>query len=187
MRQAELPGRLIVMGVSGSGKSSVARLLARRLGFDYVEGDDDHPPENIAKMEAGEPLTDADRQSWLIVLRDRIRHAADDERSLVLTCSALKRRYRDLLREGDPDIVFVYLYGDRDLIASRMAARSGHFMPSSLLDSQLRDLEPPGEDEKVIRLDVKHSPENLVEQALQQLRQEESGASFLPDVSGSQD
>lgn len=171
MRQAEVPGRLIVMGVSGSGKSSVARLLAERLGFDYVEGDDDHPPENIAKMKAGEPLTDADRQNWLFVLRDRIRHAAADERSLVLTCSALKRRYRDLLREGDPELVFVHLHGDRDLIASRMAARSGHFMPSSLLDSQLRDLEPPGEDEKVIRIDIKYSLVEMVDQAFRQLRQ----------------
>lgn len=168
---SEAGERLIVMGVSGSGKSSVARLLAERLGVDYIEGDDDHPPQNIAKMEAGEPLDDADRQGWLTILKDRLRHTASEKRSLVLTCSALKRRYRDLLRKGDPQLIIIYLHGDRDLIASRMAARSRHFMPSSLLDSQFRDLEPPGDDERTIRLDVRHTPEALVEQAIRQLRQ----------------
>lgn len=171
MLQGDVSRRLIVMGVSGSGKSSVARLLAERLGFDYVEGDDDHPPQNIAKMEAGEPLDDADRQGWLKVLRDRLRRASSENRSLVLTCSALKRRYRDLLREGDPQLIFIHLHGERDLIASRMAARSRHFMPSSLLDSQLRDLESPGGDERVIRLDVKHPPQELAKQAIRQLPQ----------------
>lgn len=182
MEQPVLPKRWVVMGVSGSGKSSVARQLAERLGIQFVEGDDDHPPENIAKMASGQPLNDADRQGWLAVLRDRIRRAADQGQSLVLTCSALKRRYRDMLREGDPELMFVHLHGDRELIESRMQSRSRHFMPASLLDSQLRDLEPLGEDERAVRLDIKHSPDELADQAIQHARDKEGGSATPSSV-----
>lgn len=159
--------RWVVMGVSGTGKSAVGERLAERLGARFIEGDDDHPPENIAKMKAGQPLSDADRQAWLAILRDRLHDAAHRGESVVLTCSALKRRYRDQLREGDPDVRLIHLHGDRALIASRMAQRSRHFMPESLLDSQLRDLEPPAPEERAIRLDIRHPPEALVEQVIQ--------------------
>jgi gluconokinase len=163
---AGLPGRWIVMGVSGCGKSEVGSRLAARLGVDHFEGDNDHPAANIAKMAAGIPLDDNDRQGWLLLLQARIRNAAAAGRGLVLSCSALKRRYRDLLRAGDPDLVFVHLHGDRELIASRMRARPGHFMPVKLLDSQFADLEPLGADERGIQLDIKAAPDELVEQAV---------------------
>lgn len=162
-----LPQRWVVMGVSGSGKSAVGRALAHRLGCEYVEGDDYHPRANVDKMSAGVALTDADRKSWLLQLQERIRQSAKDGTPLVLTCSALKRRYRDLLRGADPELVFVHLDGARDLIGQRMQQRAGHFMPTILLDSQLRDLEPLQSDEKGVRLDIVEPPEVLAGQAVQ--------------------
>lgn len=161
--------RCVVMGVSGTGKSAIGTRLAKRLDIPYVEGDDLHPPENIARMQAGIPLTDQDRRGWLLALRDRIRRAREEGHDLVLTCSALKRSYRDLLRQGDPGLIFVYLEGDRALIEKRMRQRSGHFMPVTLLDSQLRDLEPPQPDERAIRVDIEDAPEVLVERVLRAL------------------
>ena len=158
--------RIIVMGVSGCGKTSVARLLAERLGCDFIEGDDAHPQENIDKMAAGTPLTDADRLEWLQTLKQTLQHQANADSSVVLTCSALKRRYRDLLREGDPHLFFVHLHGDYALIAQRMQSRSRHFMPTALLDSQFADLEPLQADEFGVVLDVRHSLEELVDQAI---------------------
>ncbi|MDP3842277.1 MAG: gluconokinase [Oxalobacteraceae bacterium] len=155
------------MGVSGCGKSEIGRRLAHRLGLAYVEGDDDHPAANVAKMAAGTPLDDADRQDWLLILQARIRAARERGIGLVLSCSALKRRYRDLLREGDPALLFVHLDGARELIAARMQARGEHFMPLALLDSQLRDLEPPAPDENGLRLDIRHPPEQLIENIVQ--------------------
>ncbi len=163
----ELPRRWVVMGVSGCGKSEIGRRLAQRLGVAYVEGDHDHPAANVAKMAAGIPLDDADRQDWLLILQSRIRAAQQQGVGLVLSCSALKRRYRDLLRQGDPALVFVHLDGARDLIAARMQARSNHFMPPALLDSQLRDLEPLAADENGIRLDICNPPEQLLEDIVQ--------------------
>lgn len=160
------PRRWVIMGVSGTGKSAVGRLLASRLDAAYVEGDDDHPLENIRKMASGQPLTDTDRHAWLLILKERLRHAYEDDRPMVLACSALKRRYRDLLRQADPNLIFVHLHGERDLIESRMRSRERHFMPASMLDSQLEDLEPPEADEKAIPLNVIDSPETLVEQAI---------------------
>nr|WP_304044747.1 gluconokinase [Jatrophihabitans endophyticus] len=146
------PQVLVVMGVSGSGKSTVAGLLAGRLGWPFEEGDDLHPAENVAKMAAGHPLTDDDRWPWL----QRVRQWIDTElaagRSGIITCSALKRSYRDALRA--PGVTFVYLRGPRELIRGRLATRHGHFMPQSLLDSQLADLEPPGPDEGAITVDI---------------------------------
>jgi carbohydrate kinase (thermoresistant glucokinase family) len=155
------------MGVSGCGKSEIGALLANALGVQLVEGDADHPSANIAKMAAGTPLTDDDRHGWLLRLQERIRRVTAEGRGLVLSCSALKRRYRDLLRAGDPDLAFIHLAGSRELIAARMLARAGHFMPVTLLDSQFRDLEPLQADERSLQLDIQHPPQELVRQILQ--------------------
>ncbi len=160
--------RCVVMGVSGCGKSAIGRRLAQRLGFAYVEGDDHHTAGNIAKMAAGIPLDDNDRHAWLLILQSRIRSAKERDEGLVLSCSSLKRRYRDLLRLGDPSLIFIHLDGDRELIASRMQARPGHFMPPALLESQFRDLEPLAKDERGIRIDIKAEPEKLVNQIVAQ-------------------
>jgi gluconokinase len=158
---------LVVMGVSGCGKTTVARLLADRLGVPYAEADDFHPAANIAKMSAGDPLDDDDRWPWLRLIAEWMHEHADT--GGVVTCSALKRRYRDLLRESD-QVTFVHLRGDHQLIAARMAGRSGHFMPTSLLDSQYAALEPLGPDEPGVVLDAAASAEELVEQALSTLK-----------------
>lgn len=151
------------MGVSGTGKSTVGRGLAETLGLPFVEGDDLHPPANVAKMAAGIPLTDADRAPWL----DRI--AAELGRPLIITCSALKRSYRDRLRAAAPDLVLVYLHGSPELLASRMAQRDGHFMPQSLLESQLATLEEPSADEDAIPVDVELRPDEIVELVVDRL------------------
>lgn len=164
--QGTAPSAWVVMGVSGCGKSEVGTRLAQALGAPFIEGDRFHPPQNLAKMSAGVPLGDADRWDWLRALRAEIVRLQDAGQVPVLACSALKRAYRDLLRGGDNRVCFVHLHGDRDLIAQRMAARSGHFMPPALLDSQLRDLEPLQADECGVTLDVRDPPAVLVEQAL---------------------
>lgn len=143
---------LVVMGVSGSGKSTVAGLLAGRLGWDLGEGDDLHPPQNVAKMGAGQPLTDQDRWPWLDLVAVWIRGHAEVHRPAVITCSALKRSYRDRLR--CPNVIFVHLAGSRDQIGRRMAARTDHFMPANLLDSQITILEPLEADENALIVDV---------------------------------
>lgn len=141
---ADCPLRIVIMGVSGCGKSSVGAALAQRLGLPYRDGDDLHPAENVAKMAAGIALTDADRWPWL----DRVAQKLRDEAPMIIGCSALRRVYRDRIREGAGGPVrFIHLAGDRDLIAGRMAQRQGHYMPPSLLDSQFAALEPPGPDE----------------------------------------
>ena len=165
-KNAPRPQRWVVMGVSGCGKSEIGRRLAGRLGIIYAEGDDDHPAANVAKMAAGSPLDDADRLAWLLVLQSKIKTAVEKDEGLVLSCSALKRRYRDLLRMGDPALIFVHLDGPRALIAMRMQARPNHFMPLSLLDSQFRDLEPLAADERGIRLDIRTAPDRLVDQVV---------------------
>lgn len=148
------PLRWVVMGVSGCGKSDIGQLLASARGIPFVEGDAWHTPQNVAKMAAGIPLTDADRAAWLATLRDQIAGSA----ALVLSCSALKRRYRAVLREADPGLFFVELDGPRALIEERMRARTGHFMPASLLESQLRDLEPLQADERGLRVAITDTP-----------------------------
>ena len=136
--------RLVIMGVSGCGKSSVGAALGARLGIPYRDGDDLHPAVNVAKMRAGTPLTDDDRWPWL----DAVATALRDDAPLIIGCSALRRAYRDRIRGGAGGAVgFVYLAGSRDLIAARMAKRKGHYMPLALLDSQFATLEPPGKDE----------------------------------------
>ncbi|VXC69943.1 Gluconokinase [Massilia sp. 9I] len=160
------PTAWVVMGVSGCGKSEVGQRLAQVLGARFIEGDGFHPPRNLARMSAGVPLTDADRWDWLGALRAEIQRVQQAGEVPVLACSALKRAYRDVLRGGDGKVCFVHLHGDPALIAQRMAARSGHFMPPSLLDSQLRDLEPLQADECGVTLDVRDPPAVLVKQAL---------------------
>ena len=160
------PQRWVVMGVSGCGKSEVGRQLAAALGVRFIEGDAYHPPANVDKMSAGIALDDGDRAGWLATLKGEIAAAAARGEGLVLACSALKRRYRDLLREADPDLRFVHLDGAPALIAQRMLARTAHFMPTSLLESQLRDLEPLGADERGLRLDIVKGPADLAQEIL---------------------
>lgn len=157
---------LVVMGVSGSGKTTIAGLLAERLGHDLAEADEFHPPANIEKMSAGTPLTDADRAPWLEAIREWLDRESDAGRAAVVTCSALKRAYRDELRRARGSVRFVHLTGSADLLEERMANRSGHFMPTTLLPSQLATLEPLASDEEGITLDVAASPPELVEAVL---------------------
>jgi len=146
------------MGVSGCGKSTVGGVLAGRLGWPLAEGDDLHPAENVAKMAAGHPLDDDDRRPWLARIREWIDGRLGAGESGIVTCSALKRRYRDVLRGDGGDVVFVYLHGTREQLLGRLTARQGHFMPASLLDSQLADLEPPQPDERAIQIDIGPAP-----------------------------
>jgi carbohydrate kinase (thermoresistant glucokinase family) len=159
----------VVMGVSASGKSTVGRLLAQARSATYLDGDDFHPPENVARMAAGHALTDADRQGWLLALSDRLAQARAAGEAVVLSCSALKRRYRDQLRQGAPELVLVYLHGSRELLAARIAARTDHYMPPSLLDSQLATLEAPQADENALAYDVRLMPQQIVD-AIQQAK-----------------
>lgn len=161
---------VVVMGVSGSGKSTVAEGLAAVLGWPFAEADKFHPPANVAAMRSGRPLTDDDRRQWLADLAAWTAAQEAGGRSSVMGCSALRRAHRDVLRSGAPDVVFVHLDGPADVIRSRVVARTGHFMPASLLDSQLATLEPLGADERGVVLDVRADPDALVEQALTWLR-----------------
>jgi carbohydrate kinase (thermoresistant glucokinase family) len=150
------------MGVSGAGKSVVGAALAQALGVRFVEGDDYHSAESVRKMASGTPLTDADRAGWLRALAALIADARADARGFVLSCSALTRGYRDVLRGGDAQLRFVFLRGDATLLAERMAARHGHFMPASLLASQLATLQEPDAGERAIVCDIAWPPAQLV-------------------------
>ncbi len=167
---SKAPQAVVVMGVCGCGKSTVGERLARELGALYIEGDAFHPAANVARMAAGIALTDEDRQGWLEALAAQLAAARRDGRSVVLACSALKRRYRDALRQGAPDLRVVHLHGERDMLAARVATRPGHYMPASLLDSQLATLEAPQDDERAITLDAGTPTETLVQRALAQLQ-----------------
>ena len=161
------PHVVVVMGVAGTGKTTIGPLLAARLGVPYAEGDDFHPQANIAKMTAGTPLTDEDRLPWL----DAIGGWADGRAGLggVVSCSALKRSYRDRLRAAAPGLVFVHLTGDRALIEDRMSHRQGHFMPTALLDSQFATLEPLEAEEAGVSVDVSGGPEDIARRAAEAL------------------
>lgn len=142
------------MGVSGCGKTTIGEALARRLGWRFADADAFHPPANIAKMSAGQPLDDNDRAPWLVAIAAQIDEWRGRGQSAVVTCSALKRRYRDAIVGGRPDVRLVHLDGGRELIAGRLGGRQGHFMPSGLLDSQFEALEPPGPDERPIVVSI---------------------------------
>ncbi|MFK0001400.1 gluconokinase [Paenarthrobacter sp. NPDC090522] len=159
---------LVIMGVSGSGKSTVAGVLAGKLGWDLAEGDDLHPEANVAKMHSGQALTDEDRWPWLEIIAAWIRKRTESGTPAIITCSALKKKYRDVLRgEG---VVFVFLQGSKDKISDRLASRHGHFMPPSLLESQFEALEEPTEEESYISLCVSASPAEEAEEVIERLR-----------------
>jgi gluconokinase len=167
---------LIVMGVSGSGKSTIASLLAIRLGWTYEDGDWFHPAKNVAKMHAGHPLEDEDRWPWLRAIAAAMADARRQKKRMVIACSALKRKYRDVLVNGAHDVRIVYLKGSREQIALRSSLRQGHFMPPSLLVSQFDTLEEPQADEQPIVVAINAHPKEIVERIVAQL----GGAKSLP-------
>ena len=156
---------MVIMGVSGSGKSTVGALLGERLGIRFIDGDDLHPAENKEKMRSGIPLSDEDRAPWLQAIGRTLDSYQQEGSSIIVACSALRRRYRDLLREHAPDLLFLHLHGSMDTLAARMAARDHEFMPATLLASQLEALEPLDPDEAHVVLDVRQSPAELAERA----------------------
>ena len=160
---------VVVMGGSGSGKTTLAKLLAQALGCQFLEGDALHPPANVEKMRGGTPLTDADRLPWLRRIAQEIDGWRARSQSGVVTCSALKRTYRDILIGDRSDVTLAYLKGSRELIQRRMAARHEHFMPVALLDSQFATLEEPAPDERAIVVDIGGSPESIVSQLIERL------------------
>lgn len=164
------PHALIVMGVSGSGKTTIGEQLAARIGWRYEDADIFHPASNVAKMSAGQPLTDEDRWPWLRAIADEIDRAIAAGERVVIGCSALRRVYRDLLVHGRSDIRIVYLDGTQDLIAGRLGARKGHFMPPGLLASQFRTLEPPAPDEHAVAVSIDAEAETIVDDILRQLK-----------------
>ena len=160
---------LIVMGVSGAGKSTIAEALARRLHWRYEDGDTFHPASNVAKMKAGHPLSDEDRWPWLQAIADEIDRLGSVGERAVIACSALKRAYRDILVHGRRDVRIVFLSGPQPLVASRLASRKGHFMPPDLLASQFRTLEPPDDDEHPITISIEATVDSIVDTIVQHL------------------
>lgn len=166
------PCALVVMGVSGSGKSTIADRLAARLGWRCEDGDRFHPASNVAKMSAGHPLTDEDRWPWLQAIADEIDRVCQAGERAVIACSALKHAYRDILVHGRSDVRIVFLEGPQDLIAGRLATRKGHFMPPGLLTSQFATLEPPETTEHAVTVSIDAPVEAIVDDILRQLKLE---------------
>lgn len=169
---------IIVMGVSGSGKTTVAKGIAEALGWEFAEGDDFHPQANVDKMASGHPLTDEDRWPWLRKIGDFVTGELEKGRSVVVTCSALKRSYRDLLREGRPQLCFCHVAAEPDVIAERLKVRKGHYMPPSLLPSQVHTLQPLEPDEPGVTVSAADTPEEVVQHAISALgltREETAG------------
>ena len=176
-----MPIAVIVMGPSSIGKTTTAELLSAKLGWLFAEGDTFHPAANIEKMSKGIPLDDEDRKPWLASIRDWISEHADEGRNVIITCSALKRSYRDILRQARADVRFVELIADKKVVGERMARRKGHFMPPSLLASQFATLEDLHADERGIKIAVDVPPEAVVARAIAGL---DLGAPPRPDASG---
>jgi gluconokinase len=166
----QTPCALVVMGVSGSGKSTIADRLAERLRWSYEDGDKFHPASNVAKMSAGHPLTDEDRWPWLQAIAGEIDRVCKAGQHAVIACSALKRRYRDILVHGRSDVRIIYLKGTQELIASRLSQRKGHFMPPGLLASQFKTLEPPDTNENPVIVSIDAPVDTIVDDIIRQLR-----------------
>lgn len=160
---------VVIMGVAGSGKTTLAEILTERLGWPYAEADDFHPEANVAKMAAGTPLTDEDRLPWLEAIRDWLTEQTRAGRSSIVTCSALKASYRDVLRDAEGRVRFVHLTARPELLADRMAHREGHFMPTSLLPSQLATLQPLAADEDGIEIQVDVPPQEVADRTMKAL------------------
>ena len=171
----EQPCALIVMGVSGSGKSTIAGRLAERLKWRCEDGDKFHPKSNVEKMSAGHPLTDEDRRPWLQAIADEIDRVRRDRERVVIACSALKRAYRSILVHGRNDVRIIYLEGSRELIGKRLNMRKGHFMPPTLLESQFNTLEPPDKSEDPIVVDIAPSVEAIVDHIVAELKPDPAG------------
>jgi gluconokinase len=165
----EIPCALVVMGVSGSGKSTIADKLAERLSWKYEDGDKFHPLSNVAKMSAGQALTDDDRWPWLQAIADEIDRVCKARERAVIACSALKRAYRDILVHGRNDVRIIFLKGTQELIAARLNLRKGHFMPPGLLASQFKTLEPPGTEENPVTVSIDASVDAIVDDIVRQL------------------
>jgi len=165
------PCALILMGVSGSGKTTIGQKLAARMSWRYEDADTFHPPSNVAKMSAGQPLTDEDRWPWLKAIAAEIDRACTAGERLVIGCSALRRIYRDVLVHGRDDVRFIYLDGTQALIADRIGQRKGHFMPPGLLTSQFQTLEPPTPDERAMTVSIDAQVEVIVDRIISQLSQ----------------
>jgi len=165
---------VVIFGVSGAGKTTIGELLAQELHWKFYDADDFHPQVNIDKMERGEPLTDEDRQPWLQSLREAITRSLAANENAVLACSALKRKYRELLRVN-ADVKFVFLHGSRARIADQLKQRRGHFIDPALLDSQFADLEEPESSEDMLTIELKGEPDELVEQIRQKLSPSRTG------------
>ena len=178
----KMPCALVVMGVSGSGKSTIAESLAERLAWTFEDGDRFHPASNVAKMSAGQPLTDEDRWPWLTAIADEIDRVCAAGEYAVIACSALKRAYRDILVHGRDDVRIIYLEGTQDLIASRLAQRKGHFMPPGLLTSQFSTLEPPEASEHVVTVSIDESVEAIVDGVMRQLKLGGDKKAIKPEV-----
>jgi carbohydrate kinase (thermoresistant glucokinase family) len=161
---------LIIMGVSGSGKSTIGEALAKRLGWRFEDGDSFHPPSNVAKMKAGHPLNDDDRKPWLEAIAAEIARVAAAQDHVIIACSALKRAYRDILIHGRRDTRIVFLDGSEALIAARLQKRKGHFMPAGLLASQFEALEMPAADEHVVSVSIDADVETIVGDIVRKLR-----------------
>jgi gluconokinase len=167
---SEMPCALIVMGVSGSGKSTIGEKLAEQLGWKYEDGDSFHPASNVAKMRAGQPLTDEDRWPWLQAIASEIDRLCEAGQHGVIGCSALKRAYRDILVHGRKDVRIIFLKGSQELIASRLAQRKGHFMPPGLLASQFATLEPPDQSENPLTVSIDAPVDKIVDNVIRQMR-----------------
>jgi gluconokinase len=168
--EESLPCAVVLMGVSGSGKSTIAEALATRIGWRCEDGDRFHPASNVAKMSAGQPLTDEDRWPWLKAIADEIDRLCGKEQHAVFACSALKRAYREVLVHGRNDVRIVFLDGSQELIAARLAVRKGHFMPPGLLDSQFNTLERPALDEDAVAVSIDGGVEDIVDDIIAKLK-----------------